>query len=48
MRLVDEFRAIPWNARGRMVGRTLTGLFLFVVLMSPGWVEGTVFKAIGQ
>lgn len=48
MRLVDEFQSIPWNARGRKVGRILQGTFIVLALTSPAWVEGVVFKAVGR
>lgn len=48
MSLVSEFNAIPWNARGRKVGRILTGTFLLLALTSPAWIEGVVFKAVGR
>ena len=48
MRLVDEFKTIPWNARGRRVGRILEGTLIVLALTSPAWVEGIVFKAVGQ
>jgi hypothetical protein len=45
---ITEFRSIPWNARGRLVGRILTGTLMVLLLTSPAWIEGVVFKAVGQ
>lgn len=46
--LVAEFRAIPWNARGRLVGRLIAGTFLLVMLMAPIWIEGLVYGLAGR
>jgi hypothetical protein len=46
--LVSEFQSIPWNARGRKVGRILTGSLMLIALTSPMWVEAVVFRAVGQ
>ncbi len=46
--LVAEFRAIPWNARGRKVGRILTGMFVVAAITSPGWIEPVIFGLVGQ
>ncbi len=46
--LVAEFRAIPWNARGRKVGRILTGIFVVAARTSPGWIELVVFGLVGR
>ena len=46
--LVAEFRAIPWNARGRKVGRILTGMFVVLAITSPGWIEPLVFGLVGR
>jgi len=47
-RLVDEFNQIPWNARGRKVGRILTGTFVVLAITSPGWIEPLVFGLVGR
>ena len=47
-RLVDEFNQIPWNARGRKVGRILTGTFVVLAITSPGWIESVVFGLVGR
>jgi len=47
-RLVDEFNQIPWNARGRKVGRILTGTFVVLAITSPGWIEPVVFGLVGR
>jgi hypothetical protein len=47
-RLTAEFRAIPWNARGRKVGRILTGMFVVAAITSPGWIEPVIFGLVGQ
>lgn len=46
--LIAEFRAIPWNARGRRVGRLIAGTFLLVMLMAPIWIEGLVYGLVGR
>jgi hypothetical protein len=46
--LIAEFRAIPWNARGRKVGRILTGTFMVLAITSPGWIEPVVFGLVGR
>ena len=46
--LVAEFRAIPWNARGRRIGRLITGTLIFVMLMAPLWIEGLVYGLVGR
>ncbi|MEY4689887.1 MAG: hypothetical protein RIT19_212 [Verrucomicrobiota bacterium] len=46
--LIAEFRAIPWTARGRKVGRTLTGTLTVLALTSPGWIEPLIFGLIGR
>lgn len=46
--LVAEFRAIPWNARGRKVGRILIGMFVVAAITSPGWIEPVIFGLVGQ
>ena len=47
-RLVDEFNQIPWNARGRKVGRILTGTFVVLAITLPGWIEPVVFGLVGR
>ena len=47
-RLVDEFNQIPWNARGRKVGRILTGTFVILAITSPGWIEPLIFGMVGR
>ena len=46
--LVEDFNAIPWNARGRRVGRILTGTFVVLAITSPGWIEPVVFGLVGR
>lgn len=46
--LIAEFRAIPWTARGRKVGRTLTGTLIVLGLTSPGWIEPLIFGLVGR
>lgn len=46
--VIAEFRAIPWNARGRRIGRLITGTFLLVMLMAPIWIEGLVYGLAGR
>ena len=46
--LVAEFRAISWTARGRKVGRTLTGTLIVLGLTSPGWIEPLIFGLVGR
>jgi hypothetical protein len=46
--LITEFRSIPWNARGRRLGRIFTSTLIVLLLTSPAWIEGVVFKAVGQ
>ncbi|MEY4371432.1 MAG: hypothetical protein RL219_201 [Actinomycetota bacterium] len=46
--LITEFRSIPWNARGRKVGRILTGTFVVLAITSPGWIEPVVFGLVGR
>lgn len=46
--LIEDFNAIPWNARGRRVGRILTGTFVVLAITSPGWIEPVVFGLVGR
>jgi len=46
--LIAEFRAIPWNARGRKVGRIITGTFVVLAITLPGWIEPVVFGLVGR
>ena len=46
--LHTEWESIPWNARGRKVGRILTGMFVVLAITSPGWIEPLVFGLVGR
>jgi hypothetical protein len=42
-RLIDEFRAIPWNARGRKVGHVLELVAGTIILVfGPAFIVGLV------
>jgi hypothetical protein len=47
-RLTAEFRAIPWNARGRKVGRIVGTIAGVILLLAPAWVEPLIFGLIGR
>lgn len=46
-RLVDEFRAIPWNSRGRKAGRILEQAGIVLLLAAPIWMVLLIETLVG-